>query len=138
MERGNDMQIGVDSAMAVDNKRIFVVDPDEVTRAALQFMLHDENETHDIPTLAAALTKSIDWKPDLLILGIGIVLNHGITVLDMLKDKIPGVKILVVCEPKDIPFALACLKSGAEDLVAKPLTIEIVRGKVDKLLRTGL
>ena len=138
MERGNDMQIGVDSAMAVDNKRIFVVDPDEVTRAALQFMLHDENETHDIPTLAAALTKSIDWKPDLLILGIGIVLNHGITVLDMLKDKIPGVKILVVCEPKDIPLALACLKSGAEDLVAKPLTIEIVRGKVDKLLRTGL
>ena len=77
----------------------------------------DENETHDIPTLAAALTKSIEWKPDLLILGISIVLNQGITVLDMLKDKIPEVKILVVCEPKDIPLALTCIKSGAEDLV---------------------
>ncbi len=37
------MQIGVDSQRAVENKRIYVIDDDEVTRAALQFMLHDEN-----------------------------------------------------------------------------------------------
>ncbi len=132
------MQIGVDSSMAVDNKRIFVVDPDEITRAALQFMLHDENETHDIPTLAAALTKSIDWKPDLVILGMGNVLNEGISILEMLKNKISGVKVLIVCEPREIPLGLTCLKSGADDLVSKPLTIEIVRGKVDKLLGRNL
>lgn len=129
------MQIGVDSSTAVENKRIFVVDSDEITRAALQFMLHDENETHDIPTLEAALEKSIDWKPDLLILGTGIVLESGSELLGMLKSKIPGLSILLVSEQKDLPLALSCLKSGADDLVSKPLTIEIVRGKVDALLR---
>ena len=38
------MQIGVETSKAVENKRVFVVDSDEITRAALQFMLHDENE----------------------------------------------------------------------------------------------
>jgi hypothetical protein len=36
------MQIGVETSKAVDQRRVFVVDDDEVTRAALQFMLHDE------------------------------------------------------------------------------------------------
>ena len=45
------MQIGVETAKALDNKRLFVVANDDITRMALQFMLHDENETHDLPTL---------------------------------------------------------------------------------------
>jgi DNA-binding response OmpR family regulator len=128
------MQIGVESYRAVDNKRVFVVDHDEITRAALQFMLHDENETHEIPTLEAALEKSVDWKPDLLILGVSVVAEQGHDVLSMLKSKIPDLSIMVVTEARDLPLAITCLKSGADDLVAKPLTIEIVRAKVDKLL----
>jgi DNA-binding response OmpR family regulator len=128
------MQIGVESYRAVDNKRVFVVDHDEITRAALQFMLHDENKTHEIPTLEAALEKSVDWKPDLLILGIGVIAEKGQDILSMLKSEIPGLTIMVVTEAKDLPLAITCLKSGADDLVAKPLTIEIVRAKVDKLL----
>src|SRR5512143_2409325 len=67
------MQIGVETAKAVDNKRLFVVADDDITRMALQFMLHDENETHDLPTLEAAFDKSVAWKPDLLLLGIDVV-----------------------------------------------------------------
>lgn len=129
------MQIGVDSVMAVDNKRIFVVDHDEITRAALQFMLHDENETHDLPSLDAALAKSVDWKPDLLILGIGIVSENGKEILESLKSRISGLRILLVTDTNALPLAASCLKSGADDIVAKPLTIEIIRGKVDVLLR---
>ena len=48
------MQIGVETSRAVENKRIFVVDDDEIIRAALQFMLHDEYETHEVASLAEA------------------------------------------------------------------------------------
>src|SRR6266545_848934 len=37
-----EMQIGVETSKAVDQRRVFVIDEDEITRAALQFMLHDE------------------------------------------------------------------------------------------------
>ena len=64
------MQIGVETSRAVENKRIFVVDDDDITRAVLQFMLQDENETHDLPTLTDAFANG---QPDLLLLGISIV-----------------------------------------------------------------
>src|ERR1039458_6215718 len=58
------MQIGVESSRAVENKRIFVVDENEIFRAAVQFMLHDENETHEVASLEAAFAKAQTAKPD--------------------------------------------------------------------------
>ena len=49
------MQIGVELSRAIENKRIFVIDRDEVTRAAIGFMLYDENETHEAASVAEAI-----------------------------------------------------------------------------------
>ena len=75
------MQIGVETSRAVENKRIFVVDDDEIIRAALQFMLHDENETHEIASLDLAFAKAAEWKPDLILLAGSIVRGAGVSVL---------------------------------------------------------
>ncbi len=128
------MQIGVDSNKAVDNKRVFVVDTHDITRAILQFMLHDENETHDLPSLEAALTKSTQWKPDLILLGLGIIQEHSTAILADIKGRIEGVKILLVAENADDPIVRDCLTSGADGLLLKPLTIQAVRKKVDAML----
>ena len=71
------MQIGVESSKAVDNKQIFVIDEDEIIRAALQFMLHDENETHEAPSLEWAYEKAVDWPPDLVIVSEALLRRHG-------------------------------------------------------------
>lgn len=63
------MQIGVDSQRAVENRRIFVVAEDEIIRAALQFMLLDEFETHEFAGLDEALARAAGNAPDLVILG---------------------------------------------------------------------
>jgi DNA-binding NtrC family response regulator len=128
------MQIGVDSNRAVDNRRVFVVDNDEITCAALQFMLHDEIETHEINSLAAAYTKAVDWKPDLILLGIGIVKELGVDVLTEIHAKIPNLKIVLVADSASDPLAQACLKNGVNSILAKPLTIEKARQRVDAQL----
>ena len=130
------MQIGVETSRSVENKRIFVVDDDEIIRAALQFMLHDENETHEIAGLPLAFAKAAEWKPDLILLAASIVRGEGVGVgvLSEIRERIPGVKILVVADgPKD-EIARQCLAAGAHGVLAKPLTIESVREKVDVLL----
>lgn len=132
------MQIGVETSRAVDNKRVFVVDTDEINRAVLQFMLHDENETHELASLDAAFAKARDWKPDVVLLGLAVIQEKGIGVFGEIASRAPGAKILVVAEAASDPLAQACLKSGAHGLLAKPFTVESVRSKVDSMLGRGM
>lgn len=128
------MQIGVETAKAVDNKRLFVVADDDITRMALQFMLHDENETHDLPTLEAAFDKSLEWKPDLLLLGIDVVHERGVDVLPLIRSRLAGVKILLVADSRDDPLVAPCQSAGIDGLLLKPLRVEDTRRKVDSLV----
>ena len=125
------MQIGVATDRAVDLRRIFVIHEDEIVSAALQFMLHDEIETHEIPSVESALTKAIEWPPAVILIGIGIIESQGVGILEEIKSKINGVKIIAVVEKATDPLAQDCLKRGANALLAKPLTIEKARQKVD-------
>lgn len=129
------MQIGVEISRALENKRVFVIDSDEVTRAALQFMLHDENETHELASVAEAVAKRDGRKVDLVLLGHAIVRDQGPGVLGEIATHIPGAKVLLVAD--SAADAKDCLELGAAGVLAKPLTVELVRLKVDTALGRG-
>ena len=132
------MQIGVETSKAVDQRRVFVVDHDEITRAALQFMLHDEIETHELATPEEAYEKGADWlKPDVLLLGVVFLKERGMKLVGELKAKFPGVRILIVCDKFDETAAVDGMKAGAHGALVKPLTLEAVRKKVDTILGRG-
>lgn len=128
------MQIGVETSRAVDNKRVFVVDDDEITRAALQFMLHDENETHEVPDIETALRKDALGAPHVILLSTALLIKHGVAVLDTLKTRFPAVKVLLIAPAQNDPVATEGLQHGADALLAKPLTVEKTRKQVDRLL----
>lgn len=125
------MQIGVEVSRMVDNRRIFIVHEDEILRAAMQFMLHDENEAHEVPNLNDAFARAAKVKVDLLLLDMAIVWSRGTKVLAEIKSRMPGVVVLLVAESKDDPDAHACLSAGADGIIGKPLTIGNVRHRVD-------
>lgn len=128
------MQIGVETTRAVENKRIFVIDDDEIIRAALQFMLHDENETHELGSLAEAYAKGTGWRPDLLLLGLGIVETDGPAVMREIKARFPAARILIVAADAGLPPVQACLAAGAHGVITTPLTIAGVRLQADRQL----
>jgi len=131
------MQIGVETSRAVENKRVFIVSDDEITRAALQFMLHDEFAAHDLADLGAAYANAIDWKPDLLLLGLEIVEAQGALLLQEIAEKLPGVKIMLIAAPGQDALAQTYLTKGAHSVLTKPLTVEGVRRKVGIVLGQG-
>lgn len=132
------MQIGVETAKAVDQRRVFVVDSDEITRAALQFMLHDEIETHELASPEEAYAKGVDWlKPHVVLLGVTFLKERGTGIVGDLKAKFPDVRILIVCDKTDEATAVDGLKAGAHGALVKPLTLEGVRKKVDTILGRG-
>jgi len=125
------MQIGVDSQRAVENKRIFVIDDDEISGTALQFMLADDNETHVFAELAAALAKAVAWPPQLILLGSGLCAGQEAAVIARIKAQLPGVKILLVCDAATAPDVPAVRALGADGLLTRPLELATVRRKVD-------
>jgi DNA-binding response OmpR family regulator len=129
------MQIGVETSKAVDQRRVFVVDDDEITRAALQFMLHDEIETHELATPEEAYERGVGWlAPHVVMLGVSFLKTRGVGIIKEMVEKFPGVRILIVTEKADEAIAVEGLKNGAHGAVVKPLTLEAVRKKVDTIL----
>jgi DNA-binding response OmpR family regulator len=132
------MQIGVETSKAVDQRRVFVVDPDEVTRTVLQFMLHDEIETHELASPEEAFAKGVGWlKPDVVLLGVGYLKARGSGLVGEVTAAFPGVCVLIVTDRSDEAVALEGLKAGAHGALLKPLKLEDVRRKVDTVLGRG-
>lgn len=125
------MQIGVDSQRAVENKRVFVVDDDDVVGTALQFMLADEMETHVFADLGSALTVAAATPPDLVLLGAGLLAGDAVT---RLRAALPQVRMLIVGSDADNDAVRQALAAGAQSTLLRPLKVENVRRKVDAQL----
>lgn len=128
------MQIGVDTQRSIDNKRIFVVDNDEINSMGLQFMLADENETHVLPSVSAAIDKAREWPPHLVLLGIGLVRAKDASLINQIKTSMNSVKILLVCDNTNDAAVKDALVKGADGTLLTPLRIETVRRKVNLAL----
>jgi PleD family two-component response regulator len=128
------MQIGVDSQRAVENKRVFVIDNDEVSSMALQFMLADECETHVLHDIDSALVKGRDWPPQLVLLGAGNIETEGAVAVTRLRQQHPDLKILLVCNSAEQPAVQEALQQGANATLLRPLRLETVRRRVDTQL----
>jgi DNA-binding NarL/FixJ family response regulator len=132
------MQIGVETLKAVDQRRVFVVDDDEITRAALQFMLHDEIETHELASPEEAYEKGAGWlKPHVILLGVSFLKSRDAGLIGDLTAAFPGSRVLIVCDKSDESIAVDGMKAGAHGTLVKPLTLEAVRKKVDTILGRG-
>lgn len=124
------MQIGVDSQRAVENRRIFIVVEDEIIRAAMQFMLHDEYEAHEFAACDAALRKAAAAPPDLVILDAQSLAADGIAVVDRVRQALPAAALLQVGE---LPPAAAGAADGI-GIIPLPLRVENVRAAVADVL----
>jgi PleD family two-component response regulator len=125
------MQIGVDSRRAVENKRVFVIDGNDISATALQFMLADEMETHVFETVAAALARHAEFPPQLILLAQNVLESEGAQVVTTLREAQAGVKILLVCSADDDPLVQQALALGASSTLLRPFKLETVRRKVD-------
>ena len=121
------MQIGVEARRAVENRRVFVIDGDEIARTALQFMLADDNETHEFAALADAVEKAKTHPPDLILVGSGFAGRQ-------VKAHFAAAKLLLTCANAARPNAEAARTQGIDGFIDLPLKLESVRSRVDGAL----
>lgn len=125
------MQIGVDTQRAVETKRAFIIDSDDVSSMALQFMLADELEVNVFPSSAEAVTRAQGSASlNVILLGASVLEAEGPAVVSELLAVLPGVPIVVFGRDGDAGVAQA-LKLGARSAIVRPFKVEAVRQKVN-------
>ena len=124
------MQIGVDTQRAVENKRAFIIDSDDISAMALQFMLADELEVHVLTRSAEALARGKAGTLDLILLGASVIEAEGAQVVTVLREALPGVPIIACGHAGDEGVAQA-LALGARSSIVRPFKVEAVRQRVN-------
>ncbi|MFQ5840347.1 MAG: sigma-54-dependent transcriptional regulator [Candidatus Methylomirabilales bacterium] len=106
-------------------KQIFVVDDDESVRWTLKKAL--EREDYRVLTLshgAAAVTEAERHRPDLLLLDVKMPGLGGLETLSLLRDRVPGVMVIVMTAFGTLQTAVEAMKRGAYDYITKPFDFE--------------
>jgi len=128
------MQISLETSRAAGNRCVFIVHRDEIVRGALQMILHDSCEAHEITSVKDALEKGAKKRVNLVLLDATIVRDEGIAVLGALGGKLPAARILLVADGSDDLFTQGCLRAGADGILTAPFQLEPVRQTVNQLL----
>ena len=124
------MQIGVDTQRAVETKRSFIIDSDDISAMALQFMLADELEVNVVMTSGEAIARAQGIALDVILLGASVIEAEGAQVVSVLLGALPGVPV-IVCGPAGDAGVAQALALGARSAITRPFKLEAVRQRVN-------
>jgi len=124
------MQIGVDTQRAVECKRAFIIDSDDISAMTLQFMLADELEVNVVTCSAEAIGRAQGLALDVILLGASVIEAEGTAVVTRLQAALPGVPV-IACGPSGDPGIAQVLALGARSAIVRPYKVEAVRQRVN-------
>lgn len=117
-----------------DKNRILVIDRNAESNAALARILADESETVVMPDVVTALDWANHLPPELILLGTSVIATEGAGAIARFKKRLPGVKILIVCDALDDVEVRQAHMQGAESTLLRPLKRDAVRNLVNIML----
>src|SRR5262245_46203121 len=119
--------------MALD--RILVVDDEDLIRWSLQQKIsHWGYRAFEAANGEAALAIVERESPDLVLLDIHLPDRSGIEVLEEIKESNPRAIVVMMTAYSVLEDAVAALRLGAYDFVAKPLNFEELRATIQNAL----
>lgn len=83
----------------------------------------------------AALALAEQYKPDLIVLDLGIPAPDGLRVLRTLRDRGDDVPIMILSAAAEETAKVRGLRIGADDFVTKPFSILELLARIEALLR---
>ena len=114
---------------------VLVIEDDQPIREALARGLSGAGHmVRGEATGAAALTAVVDWRPDVVVLDLGLPDIDGSTVLQMLRG-VSSVPVIVATARDDESEIVRLLDRGADDYVVKPYSAAHLEARIRAVLR---
>jgi two-component system nitrogen regulation response regulator GlnG len=121
-------------------KPIWIVDDDASIRWVLEKALARENlVTRSFSNARDAITALEQETPQVLVSDIRMPGASGLDLLQIVKDKYPGLPVIIITAFSDLDSAVAAFQGGAFEYLAKPFdlekAVELIRRALDESLR---
>jgi len=115
--------------------RLLIIDDEDGIRISLRGILEDEGYVvFDVPDAEEGLAFLERESPDLIFLDIWMPGMDGLTMLEKLRQRYPGLPVLMISGHGTIETAVNAIKKGAHDFIEKPLSLEKVIIAVERAL----
>src|SRR5882672_3223468 len=95
---------------------------------------HEARAAHDG---AGGLRMALDHPPDLIVLDLNLPSIDGFSILAKLKESLCPSRVLILTARGDVASRVQGLKSGADDYLAKPFSMDELLARVEALGRRG-
>ncbi|MGD2067681.1 MAG: sigma-54 dependent transcriptional regulator [Gemmatimonadota bacterium] len=117
-------------------RKILVVDDEDRVCASLSRALSDgRTEVRTAGTAERALAAVADDSPDLVISDIRMPGMDGLELLGVLRERLPGVDVVLMTAYDDLATAAVAMREGASDFLVKPLDLHQLRAVTDRVFR---
>lgn len=100
---------------------LFVVDDEDIARKGISLALKKQYQVHDFASAEDAIDALPTYKPDLVLLDIGLPGMSGIEALDTIKKTYPDTLVIMITAYEDVQTVVSAMKLGAYDYIVKPL-----------------
>ena len=127
-------------------KPIWIVDDDQSIRFVLEKALLRESlptrsftNPRDVLTAISELEDGSDLAPQILVSDIRMPGGSGLDLLEKVKQKFPGLPVIIMTAYSDLDSAVSAFQGGAFEYLPKPFdvpkAVELIRRAVDESLR---
>jgi two-component system response regulator HydG len=116
--------------------RILIVEDEASARKALESLLVSEGYAVDaVEDGVAALERVVETPPDLVITDLQMPRMDGMELLERLRQQDRSLPVLVVTSMQDLQSAVAAMRAGAEDYLAKPVDVDALLVVIERALQ---
>jgi DNA-binding NtrC family response regulator len=115
--------------------RLLIIDDDAASCRTLK--LHFSQRGFDVESAGNAdegLSRLLDAPADIVVSDIRMPGRSGLELLEDIRDRLPGVPVIMITAFQDLDSTVAAMHGGAVDYVPKPIDIDELDAAVDKAL----
>lgn len=115
--------------------RIFLIEDDEALAEGISFMLEKEGyETHRFSACSDSRKALEQIQPDLILLDWNLPDGDGLMLCREISEKWKIPILMITARDMEIDQVM-CLESGADDYIAKPFSLAVLKARIAALLR---
>jgi len=118
------------------NVNVYIIDDDKNVRNSLKEILEDEGYDVQLYASGKSCLKQLEKeRPSVLFLDVWLNNEDGLEILKEIKKIYPTLPIIMISGHATIELAVQSTKMGADDFLEKPLSIQTILEKIDKVLK---